>query len=431
MRNTPNVQHCVAILRSVSVLTLLACDLLRSNDNFRKGKMVLAVVAGGGVLLLFLGIWEKRTHSKRLSTVPLRINVNGIRGKSTATRLITSLLAKTGTRTLGKTTGTSARVLLPNGRETPVKRAPRGPNIGEQKHVVAQASREQVTALVCECMAVTPDYQITFQEQYLQAQIGVIVNVLEDHMDLMGPTLDQVAEAFYATIPYNGWLVTVPGPYLEDFREIARQRGSQVEVARPEEITAEMLDRFPYVVFPENLAIALAVARILDIDQDEALEAIYQATPDPGATKIYPYVADSGDASDNVFVNGFAVNDADSTVKMFERTNGGDASREPLYVMNCREDRIDRTEQFATDVFPKLPAGILITIGGVTRPISEAVASGRIRTSEYVDLEGASTEQIIQAIDERLGHRFIFGVGNIHGAAAGLVSHFTGEEFEE
>lgn len=41
-------------------------------------------------------------------------------------------------------------------------------------------------AIVSECMAVNPDYQIIFQEELLQANIGVIVNVLEDHMDVMG-----------------------------------------------------------------------------------------------------------------------------------------------------------------------------------------------------------------------------------------------------
>ena len=38
-------------------------------------------------------------------------------------------------------------------------------------------------------MAVNPDYQIVFQEDLVKANIGVIVNVMEDHMDVLGPTL--------------------------------------------------------------------------------------------------------------------------------------------------------------------------------------------------------------------------------------------------
>lgn len=49
-------------------------------------------------------------------------------------------------------------------------------------------------AIVNECMAVNPDYQIVFQEKLLKANVGVIVNVMEDHMETLGPTLDEVAK---------------------------------------------------------------------------------------------------------------------------------------------------------------------------------------------------------------------------------------------
>ena len=37
-------------------------------------------------------------------------------------------------------------------------------------------------------MAVNPDYQIVFQEDLVKANIGVIVNVMEDHMDVLADT---------------------------------------------------------------------------------------------------------------------------------------------------------------------------------------------------------------------------------------------------
>ncbi|MDT1790748.1 poly-gamma-glutamate synthase PgsB, partial [Salmonella enterica subsp. enterica serovar Oslo] len=92
-------------------------------------------------------------------------------------------------------------------------------------------------ALICECMAVQPDYQITFQNQLIQAKVGVIVNVLEDHMDVMGPTLDEVAQAFLATIPYNGHLVTIEGPYLEYYKKVAAERNTKVIVADNDRIS--------------------------------------------------------------------------------------------------------------------------------------------------------------------------------------------------
>src|SRR5690625_791962 len=300
--------------------------------------------------LFVLGVHEKRAHNRNLSHIPLRINVNGIRGKSTATRLITALLAHNGVRTIGKTTGTSARMILPDHSEVPVKRRPQGPNIGEQRTVVAEAAQADVQTLVCECMAVNPDYQIVFQEEYLQAHIGVIVNVLEDHMDVMGPTLDDVADAFLATIPHNGVLVTVPGPYVSKFRREAHKRGSHVVIAPVDDVTEDMLRAFDYVIFPENIALAPAVADVLEIPRDHAFTALTKANPDPGATMIHPYQTGS---AHGVFVNGFAVNDAQSTISMFERVAlGANQDSPPMYIMNCRPDRVDRTTQFARDVFP-------------------------------------------------------------------------------
>ncbi len=44
-------------------------------------------------------------------SIPVRVNVNGIRGKSTVTRLITGVIQEAKYKTVGKTTGTSARMI--------------------------------------------------------------------------------------------------------------------------------------------------------------------------------------------------------------------------------------------------------------------------------------------------------------------------------
>ena len=50
-------------------------------------------------------------------------------------------------------------------------------------------------------MAVNPDYQIVFQEDLVKANIGVIVNVMEDHMDVLGPTLQDIAQHLLQRFP--------------------------------------------------------------------------------------------------------------------------------------------------------------------------------------------------------------------------------------
>ena len=184
------------------------------------------------ITLLILGIVEKNKNERNLEKIPIRVNVNGIRGKSTATRLITGVLTEAGYKTIGKTTGTAARMIYwDKEEEKHVIRGVQGANIKEQIKVINEAAQLGAEALVCECMAVNPEYQEVYQSQMIQANICVIVNVLEDHLDLMGPTLDQIAQAFSTTIPQNGYLITIDGPYRKYFEKEAKKKNTKVIIA--------------------------------------------------------------------------------------------------------------------------------------------------------------------------------------------------------
>jgi poly-gamma-glutamate synthase PgsB/CapB len=374
--------------------------------------------------LLLIGIWERVQHQKNINAIPIRINVNGIRRKSTVTRLITGICIEAGYRTVGKTTGTAARMIYWfTDEEKPIKRRPEGPNIREQKVVVAEAAKLGAECLVSECMAVNPDYQEVFQNQLLQANIGVIVNVLEDHMDVMGPTLKEVAQALSATIPYNGHLIVSDGPFVPYFKRIARERKTEVIVADNSKISEEYLRQFDYMVFPENAALALAVAEALGIDEETALRGMLNAHPDPGALRIYPLNRHIPNPA--YFVNGFAANDAASTLNIWERVKHlGYPTDEPVIIMNCRADRVDRTEQFARDVLPYIKSDTVVAIGESVKPIVDAYEAGMIPAKRLLNMEGKTTEDIFEAIRDKLEGRVIYGVGNIHGAAEPLCELF-------
>lgn len=390
--------------------------------------MELLIISLLGVGLFYLGKKEYDRHQDNIDSIPFRINVNGIRGKSTVTRLITAILKEAQYDVIGKTTGTSARMIYwDTSEEKPIKRPPEGPNIGEQRMVVKEAKEYGAEALVCECMAVNPDYQITFQNQLLQANIGVIVNVLEDHMDVMGPTLDEVADAFLATIPYNGFLVTIESEYLPLFKQVAEKRGTEVIIAPVHEVEDSYLRKFDYMIFPDNVALGLAVAKIFNIPKKVALRGMLKAQPDPGAMRIHTYESARGTKAH--FVNGFAANEPTSSLKIWERlAELGYPSRDPLIIMNCRPDRVDRTEQFARDFLPHLKIGTLLVVGNVTSPVIKAAKAGNIKAKKVIDLEGEELSTIIRTIDEHVDNQMIFGVGNIHGVGEPLISHLSGEE---
>lgn len=370
--------------------------------------------------LVVIGFIERKRHQQNIDAIPIRININGIRGKSTVTRLITGILVEAGYKTVGKTTGTDARMIYwDTEEEKPIKRKPQGPNIGEQKTVIKEVVNRGAEALVSECMAVNPDYQIIFQEKLLQANIGVIVNVLEDHMDVMGPTLDEIADAFTATIPYDGHLIVSNNQYVDFFKAKAKERNTEVIVADNSKISEGFLRKFEYMVFPENASLALAVAEALGIDEKIALQGMLNAHPDPGAMRILPLISTN---NPGYFVNGFAANDAASTINIWKRVvELGYPSEDPIIIMNCRADRVDRTNQFAYDVLPYIKSSAVVLIGETTSPIVNAFKQGIIPTDHLIDLEGKSADEVMNELHGKLHNRVLYGVGNIHGAAEPLI----------
>lgn len=365
------------------------------------------------LVLLLLGILERVNHNKNLSKINTRINVNGTRGKSTVTRLITGVLKEAGIKVVGKTTGTSARIIYWNkDEEKPITRGPLGPNIIEQKKVVREAAKLEAEAFVTECMAVNPDYQITFQNSLVKATIGVIVNVREDHLDLCGPTLDFIAESFTSTIPQDGYLIITDSKYNDYFIKIAEKRNCKTIIADESKIPSGYLDKFGYIIFPENVSIALAVAEALNIDRDIALRGMLNANPDPGALSIYPI----GKENNGYFVNGFAANDPNSTLFIWNHIQSiGYQTDKNLILVNCRPDRVDRTIQFAEDVLPNMDIDILVVMGENTRPITEALNKKSITAKEYINLEGLTPHEVFNEIEKYFSNRVVYGVGNIHG----------------
>ena len=360
-------------------------------------------------------------QKRNVEKIPIRVNINGIRGKSTVTRLITSILTEAGYKTVGKTTGTAARMIYWfQDDEDIIVRQPQGANIVEQLKVLQKAADLNAEALVCECMAVNPDYQKVFQFRMLEANIVVIVNVLEDHLDVMGPTLDQIAQAFGATIPYNGFLITIDCAYTNYFKQIAKERNTKVIIADNSKITDEYLAKFDYMIFPDNASLALAVGEALGIDEETCFKGMLNAHPDPGAMRITRI----GDEDLNcTFVNGFAANDPQSTVNIWERVKELEYNTEdPIVIMNCREDRVDRTEIFVSDVFPKIQTHTLVAIGEVSEPITTAFNNGQFpNVKNYINLEYAEPDKIMETLNPLLKDRMVFGVGNIHGQGEAFI----------
>ena len=181
-------------------------------------------------VLIVLGVLELILHRGRLKRIPIRIHVNGTRGKTSVTRLIAAGLREAGIRCVAKTTGTVPRFILPNGREVPVYR-PGGANVIEQKQSVTMAAAQRAEALVVECMALQPSLQWLSESKLVRATHGVITNARPDHLDVMGPTEEDVARALAGTVPFNGVFLTAERKHRAFFQQVAEERGSRFRAA--------------------------------------------------------------------------------------------------------------------------------------------------------------------------------------------------------
>jgi len=326
-------------------------------------------------------------------------------------------------RVIGKTTGTDARMLYWfTPKEFPVHRKPQGANIGEQRDIIRKVVRQKGNALVNECMAVNPDYQITFQKDLVKANIGVIVNVMEDHMDVLGPTLDEVAEAFTATIPYRGHLVVMKDDYTKFFAKVAKKRKTKLIVVDKDEVPESFLRKFGYIVFPDNVAIAMGVAEALGIDRETALAGMLNAPPDVGAVEVKYYNANQ---TTNVYVNAFAANEPQSTKAILNKVETYNYPYNKIVIiLNCRSDRVDRTRQFCEDFITEVDFDTLICTGKSTQMVTD-VMSGQ-PDKKYLNFEGRDIKEVERAVFEESQNALMFCVGNIHGPGKQIAQYIEG-----
>ncbi len=232
-------------------------------------------------LLALLGLMESFFHKRRLDSIPIRIHVNGTRGKSSVTRLIAGGLREGGLAVCAKTTGTLARMILPDASEYPVFR-PAGANVIEQVRIISTAAGYRAQAIVVECMALQPRLQWLCESRFLRSTHGVITNARADHLDVMGPTEEAVANALAGTTPIGAKLFTAERRHLKVFEASARDRGTSLVAVTADDVAAvsdEEMARFCYVEHKENVALALAVCEDLGINRETALRGMTEAPP--------------------------------------------------------------------------------------------------------------------------------------------------------
>ncbi|MGW0414889.1 poly-gamma-glutamate synthase PgsB [Streptomyces collinus] len=383
-----------------------------------------AVLMVGCAILLVAGVVEQRRHFTNLNHVPARVLVNGIRGKSSITRLCAGALRGGGLVTVAKTTGTAARFIHPDATEEPVYRKFGIANVVEQIGIVRRAAAYHPDALVIECMAVMPALQEINQSKLIRSTIGVLCNVREDHLAEMGPTLDDVARSLSRSMPEGGICVTAEQERFAILQEEADSRDCELIYADPETVTDEELRGFSWFTFKENVAIALKVAELLGVERQTALQGMYDAPPDPGVLSVERYVTEDGRKLR--FANVFAANDPESTLMNINQLLDLGAIHRPLnVVVNCRPDRVERNGQMG-EIIPDLDPEKVFVIGHPAKSAIDAMPAEY--RSRAVDLGGErrEPEEFMRLLLGELGpDSSLVAIGNIHGQGEHLLEHLA------
>tara|TARA_Y100001970_G_C14249967_1_gene871095 strand:- start:3836 stop:5017 length:1182 start_codon:yes stop_codon:yes gene_type:complete len=379
----------------------------------------LIVLGALALALCIAGILEFQYHMRSLAAIPLRIHVNGTRGKSSVTRLIAAGLREAGIRTFAKTTGTAPRVIDAEGKDRIIHRL-RLPSIGEQTRLLSYFADEKPDAVVMECMAVQPQYQWIAEHQMVQSHIGVITNVRPDHLDEMGPTEDDVAYSLCNTIPIGGTLITGEEQKPEILKNVAAANNTEFIQSDETQITLEDLDNFSYMEHPANVAVALDVCTKVGVDRDIALSGMHKVKPDLGA--LIAWYLDKDDKRIQ-FINGMAANDPVSTLQIWKFViDRYPAEGGTCVFFNSRDDRPIRTRQMIELTLEEIKPDHFIIRGDKVENTVQRLLHHSPGTKVQIIGLNDDFDNVVDTLIDLPHDTLIYAIGNQVGAGQELLN---------
>lgn len=367
-------------------------------------------------------------YQRDLSKVPIRVHVNGIRGKSSITRYVAAILRSHGYQTLAKTTGTAPRIIGFSGEEIALKRAGL-PNIFEQLRLMKYFISLKPQAVVIECMATNPTYSEWLEHKVMRSSIYIMTNVRIDHQDQLGYTLPEIATSLSHSIPYRSTVITgeTSPEILDIFKSVCdKRRTILIAPCSATSLTFKSIDvtQFSHAPVIENIRVCLALASLLNISTDDALKAMATSTPDPGQFSIKTFFVRGTEIA---WANLFAVNDKESFMEWAYTLINVHKSFEPVVILNNRKDRSDRVPVFV-DCIKSLPVSKVVTMGDCEDMVAGQLGRGisllRLGNSSlYRNVPG---EDLLGRIVSRFTHERILLIGavNIHTEQADRLLYF-------
>ena len=363
------------------------------------------------LILLVLGIVEKHHHQMRLKRIPIRIHINGTRGKTLLTKMITDLLLEGGWTIAAKTTGVTPEYYsdddgwLPRPRRFPAR-------IKEQMRFLRDAADRNVDAVVLENMALRPENQHMAEVAMMQSSLSVITNVRHDHQEVMGITRDDIGATLACSVPRGSLLCIPKSDTTSAIQAAANQLKSRT-------LAVDVSNKAS--VFDPHFALLETISDHYGIPPDilERVKADWHKRLRPENFLLpLPNPARSGH-----FVNLFSCNDVTSVKEMIDWLERSRRIRPPYdFILTCRSDRPLRTKAFLEWILPLLEGGRLVLAGNFPLLLVErmrrnaGIASHAIRKHDRI-----VPERILSEFTGR--QQVILGVGNYVKTGQKILHH--------
>jgi poly-gamma-glutamate synthase PgsB/CapB len=373
-------------------------------------------------ILVAYGAIEYLKHQLILKKIPIRIHVNGTRGKSSVTRLIGAGLRAGGHRSITKVTGTFPRLIMPDGTEVAIYRKEKA-NILEQLNIIKFCSKQKANVLIIECMALQPQYQKITEQQMVKATIGVITNIRLDHLDVMGPTLDDVAKALSGTIPSNSKFFTAEDRYYTFTKKIAEKRNSISHQSKASTVSDEEMVGFRYIEHKINVALALDICESLGVNREIALAEMKKTMPDEGVLTKSDVIEGGKNIS---FYNAFAANDPESSLMLWDSiVQQTKPEVDKMILLNTRHDRQDRARQLIEMIASKMQFEYVGLIGESCDLVKEMALKNKVPLDKIVLIGDVSKEEKYEQIANSVGENaIVVGIGNMGAGGAELAKFY-------
>jgi hypothetical protein len=133
------------------------------------------------------------SFKEKINTIPLRIIVEGTRGKSSTVKMLEEMMRGLGKKTFAKVTGEETPLLIYNGIIFPLYRQNHAVLLDYE--TVPAILNFDIDAIVLENQAITP-YTMRHVHYMLHPQHVIIPNIRLDHNETLGSDLEEMVENF-------------------------------------------------------------------------------------------------------------------------------------------------------------------------------------------------------------------------------------------